>query len=175
MTKKYTNAFSAIHWIHAAILIFILIGALLNLPELPDKGGDLSPFKGHMILGFLATLIVIVRLIMLKKQPELEPLKMDTFRENIVRWNHRLIYLFILLTGISGMVTAKSANLGQVLIFGENPSVYTGPDGITALFSTIHTISAYTLGILIVMHIIGTVLYIMKTKENILKRVGFGK
>jgi len=134
MTKKYTNAFSAIHWIHAAILIFILIGALLNLPELPDKGGDLSPFKGHMILGFLATLIVIVRLIMLKKQPELKPLKMDTFRENIVHWNHRLIYIFILLTGISGMATAKSANLGQVLIFGENPSVYTGPDGITALF-----------------------------------------
>jgi len=134
MTKKYTNAFSVIHWIHAVILIFILIGALLNLPELPDKGEDLSPFKGHMILGFLATLIVIVRLIMLKKQPELKPLKMDTFRENIVHWNHRLIYIFILLTGISGMATAKSANLGQVLIFGENPSVYTGPDGITALF-----------------------------------------
>jgi len=175
MTKKYTNAFSAIHWIHAAILIFILIGATLNLPDLPAKGGDLSPFKGHMILGFVATLIVVIRLLMLWKQPKLEPLNMGAFRETIVRWNHRLIYLFILLTGISGMITANSASLGQVVIFGSDPSVYAGPEGITATLGSVHTASAYILMALIAMHVAGTILYMIKTKENILGRVGFGK
>jgi len=175
MTKKYTNAFSAIHWIHAAILIFILIGATLGLPDLPAKGGDLSPFKGHMILGFVATLIVVIRLLMLWKQPKLEPLNMGAFRETIVRWNHRLIYLFILLTGISGMITANSASLGQVVIFGNDPSVYTGPEGITATLGSVHTASAYILMALIAMHVAGTILYMIKSKENILGRVGFGK
>ena len=175
MAKKYTNAFAAIHWIHAVVLILLLIGGILNLPDLPAKGGDISPFKMHMILGFIALFIVVIRLIMLPKQPELQPLDMGEFRETIVRWNHRLIYVFILLTGISGLATANSTNLGQVLIFGSDPSVYGGPDGITATFGTVHTLSAYTLAALIVMHVTGTILYMVKSKENILTRVGFGK
>ena len=175
MTKKYTNSFAAIHWIHAAILAFILIGATLALPDLPAKGGDLSPYKGHMILGFIATAITLIRLSMLRKQPELEPLDMGAFRETIVRWNHRLIYLFLLIVGISGMATAKSTNLGQVLIFGKDPSVYGGPDGITATLGLVHSTSSYILMALIAMHVAGTILYMIKSKENILKRVGFGK
>ena len=175
MTKKYTSTFSAIHWIHAAILIFILLGATFNLPDLPAKGGDLSPFKGHMILGFVATVITLIRLFMLWKQPTLEPLDMGAFRETIVRWNHRLIYLFLILTGVSGLATANSTSLGQVLIFGNDPSVYGGPDGITATLGTIHSISAYTLMALIAMHVAGVIFYMIKSKENILGRVGFGK
>ncbi len=175
MTQKYTNTFSAIHWIHAAILIFILLGATLNLPDLPAKGGDLSPFKGHMILGFIATVITLIRLFMLWKQPTLEPLDMGAFRETIVRWNHRLIYLFLILTGASGLATAKSTNLGEVVIFGNDPSVYNGSDGITATLGTVHSASAYILMALIAMHIAGTILYMIKSKENILGRVGFGK
>ena len=175
MTKKYTNAFSAIHWIHAVILIFVLIGATLTLPDLPAKGGDLSPFKGHMILGFVATAITLIRIFMLRKQPELEPLDMGAFRETIVLWNHRLIYLFLVIVGLSGMATAKSTNLGQVLIFGKEPSVYGGPEGITATLGSVHSASTYILMALIVMHIAGTLLYMVKSKENILGRVGFGK
>ena len=175
MQKNYTKTFSAIHWIHAAIIMFILIGATVNLPELPAKGGDLSPFKGHMIFGFVATFITIIRLLVLRKQPKLEPLNMGALRESLVRWNHRLIYVFLLLTGFSGMVTAKSTNLGQVLIFGKDASVYGGPDGITATLGTIHSVCSYTLMALVVMHIAGTILYMLKTKENILKRVGFAK
>jgi len=175
MTKKYTNAYSAIHWIHAAILLFILIGATLNLPDLPAKGGDLSPFKGHMILGIVASILTVIRLLMLWKQPKLEPLNMGAFRETLVRWNHRLIYLFLILTGASGLATANSTNLGEVVIFGNDPSVYNGPDGITATLGSVHSVSAYILMALIAMHVAGTILYMVKSKENILGRVGFGK
>ena len=175
MKKSYTNIFSAIHWVHAVIIAFILIGATVNLPDLPAKGGDLSAYKGHIILGFVATVMTIVRLLLLRKQPELEPLNFDAFKEKVVRWNHRLIYVFLLLTGISGIVTAKSTNLGEVLIFGGDASAYGGPDGITDIFGAVHSFSAYTLAALIAMHIAGTILYILKNKENIIKRVGFGK
>ncbi len=175
MAKKYTNPFSAIHWTHAAILTFILIGATLNLPDLPAKGGDLSPFKGHMILGIIATAITLIRLLMVWKRPKLEPLDMSAFRETLVRWNHRLIYLFLILTGASGLITANSTNLGEVVIFGNDPSLYGGPDGITATLGAIHSTSAYTLMALIAMHVAGVIFYMIKSKENILGRVGFGK
>ncbi len=173
MKKKYANSFAAMHWIHAIILIFILIGAIVNLPELPPKGGDLTPFKGHMILGAVATLFTIVRLILLLKQPNLEPLNISPLRESIIRWNHRFIYLFLLVTGISGIATVKSANIDKVVIFGKDISLYSGNDGIVSTFAAIHSFSAYTLLALIVMHIAGTLLYMLKTKENILLRVGF--
>ncbi len=175
MRKNYTKTFSAIHWIHAAILIFILIGATVNLPDLPAKGGDLSPFKGHIIFGLVATLLTIIRLLVLWKQPNLEPLNMDAFREMVVRWNHRLIYVFLLLTGISGIATAKSADLGDAIVFANNPLAYGGPDGVTDILGAVHSFSSYTLAALIAMHVIGTILYILKTKKNIMKRVGFGK
>ena len=175
MQKNYTKIFSAIHWIHAAILIFILIAATINLPDLPAKGEDLSPFKGHIIFGLVATVFTIIRLLVLLKQPKLEPLNMDAFRETIVRWNHRFIYIFLLLTGLSGIATAKSTNLGDAIVFANDPMAYGGPDGITDILATIHSFSSYTLAALVAMHIAGTILYIIKSKENILKRVGFGK
>ncbi len=173
ITKKYTNTFSAIHWIHAVIIIMLLVGATLNLPELPNRGADLTPFKGHMILGFFSTILTVIRLILLKKQSKLEPLNMDLFRKSVVAWNHRFIYLFLLLTGVSGMVIAKSTNLGSVVIFGDNPEIYSGSEGIASIFATVHSVSAYILMALVIMHIVGTILYMIKTKENILSRVGF--
>jgi len=171
--EKYTKSFVAMHWIHALLLGFLLIGATLGLPDLPQKGGDLSPFKGHMILGVIAVLIAVLRLILLRKQPEMAPLKVDSFRESVIRWNHRLIYLFVFLAGISGFATAQSASLGQVLIFGSDPSVYTGPGGITETLASIHGASTTILMLLVGMHIAGIISYRLKTGECVVKRMWF--
>jgi cytochrome b561 len=175
MSKKYTNAFSALHWIHAVLLAMLLLGGIMTLPDLPETAAKLAPFKNHMILGFVASLLVLVRIFMLRSQPKLEPLKMSEARQKLVTWNHRLIYVMIAVTGLTGMATAKSASMGQVLLFGAEPSVYGGPEGITATLGMIHTYSAWILGALIVMHVAGTISYMMKTGDNVLKRVGFGQ
>jgi len=175
MKKKYTNLFASIHWIHAAMITFVLVGATVTLPDLPEVAEKLAPFKGHMIFGFIVTLVTFLRIYMVRKQPELEPLDMGTLRELIVTWNHRLIYVMLVVVGLSGMATAKSANIGQILIFGQDPSVYTGPGGITATLASIHSASTTLLMLLIAMHVAGTLLYMIKSRENILKRVGFGQ
>jgi len=181
MKTKYTNAFATLHWVHAVLITLLLIGGTFNLPDLPELtkdlaklGSQLAPFKQHMILGFIATALIVIRLWMLRKQPQLEPLKVNPLRQSIIAWNHRLIYLFLIITGLSGMATAKSASVGQVLIFGKGASAYTGPEGITATLASVHSVSATILMVLIAMHVAGT-LYYMATKENVLKRVWFGK
>jgi len=175
MAKKYTNLFSAIHWIHAAMIAAVLLGALLALPALPEIGGDLSPFKNHMIMGFAVTVVTFLRLYLVRKQPELEPLKVDAFRQAVVTWNHRLIYLMLVVVGLSGMATAQISNIGQVLFFGADVSAYAGPGGLVATLGAVHTYGAWILGALIVMHVAGTISYIIKTGDNVLKRVGFGQ
>ena len=171
MQKKYTKSFALIHWIHAILITLVLVGGLINLPDLPKSGEELQPFKMHIIMGVLVFVVLIIRVILLKKQPTLEPLDVNKSREFFINLNHRLIYIFITLTAISGIATAKSANIGQVVIFGKDPSVYTGANGITAIFAQIHTISAYTLLVLIIMHILGVISYIAKGNKEIIKRV----
>jgi cytochrome b561 len=173
MAKKYTNLFSAIHWIHAVMIAFVLTGALLTLPDLPDTAQALAPFRGHLIFGFVVTLVTFVRIYRVRKEPALEPLHVSSLRQNLITWNHRLIYLFLVVVGLSGMATAQSAQIGQVLIFGQDPSVYSGPGGITAVLANVHSFAAYGLIALILMHVAGTVAYALKTGENVLARVGF--
>lgn len=175
MAKKFTNLFASIHWIHAAMITFVLIGATLTLPSLPETAEGLAPFRGHMIFGFVISFVTLIRIIMVLRQPTLEPLDMGSFREAIVRWNHRLIYLLLVVVSLSGMATSKIASIGQVVIYGEDPSVYTGPGGMTATLGMVHTYSAWLLAALILMHVGGVLSYMIKSKDNILRRVGFGQ
>ncbi len=168
--QKYSKKFALLHWIHAILIALVLIGGLVNLPNLPQNGTELAPFKMHMIMGFLVFILLLVRFFMVKKELKLEPIYNDK-KEILVNLNHKLIYIFIALSAISGAATAKSANIGQVLIFGKEPSVYSGPGGITAILGQIHTISAYTLLALIIMHIVGVVSYAIAKDRNIIKRV----
>ncbi len=181
MKTKYTNAFAALHWVHAVLITLLLIGGTFNLPDLPELtkdltklGTQLAPFKNHIILGLLTSLLVLVRLLMLWKQPKLEPLKVNPMRQNLITWNHRLIYLFLILTGASGIATASSANVGDVTLWGSSPSYYSGPEGITDILASVHGASTTILMLLIAMHVAGTLAYTM-TKENVLKRMGFGE
>ena len=169
--QKYTKSFALIHWIHAILIALVLVGGLVNLPDLPKSGSELEPFKMHMIMGAIVFVVLIIRVILLKKQPELEPLNVNQTREFFIKLNHRLIYIFIALSAISGAATAKSANIEQVVIFGKEPSLYSGAEGLTSIFAQIHTFSAYILLALIVMHILGVISYIAKGNKDILKRV----
>jgi len=171
--EKYNKSFVAMHWIHGLAIAFVLVAATATLPDLPKNAADLAPFKGHMIFGAVVTLLTIARIYMISRHQELKALDIGTIRASIVRWNHRLIYLTLLVVGASGVATVKSANIDKVLILGEDPSLYLGPDGITQSFGVIHSVSTTLLMVLIAMHIAGVVSYRLKTKECILKRMWF--
>ncbi len=175
MSKKYTNLFASIHWLHAAMIAAVLIAGWTTLPHLPKISEDISIFHNHLIMGFAVTVVTFVRLYFLRKQPELEPLKVSTFRQSVITWNHRLIYLVLVLVGLTGMATAQLSNMGQVLLFGQDVSVYTGPDGIAGTLGMVHTYGTYILAGLILMHVAGTIYYLIKTGDNVLARVGFGR
>jgi len=169
----YTKSFVAMHWIHGLLIGFILVAAKANMEHLPEAGGDLSQYKGHIILGLVASVLTLVRIYMATKQPEQPPLNMSQARQKLATWIHRLIYVALLATGITGVATAKSANLGDVVLFGADPSVYTGASSITKTLAEAHEASTTALIILIALHIIGVIAYQAQGKGDIIKRMWF--
>jgi cytochrome b561 len=173
--KKYSNLLASIHWIHAALLLVLLLTGGLILSNMPNTAEKIGSLQGHMLLGFAAGIIAIVRLILVLKSPKLTPLNVSAGRMQIIAWNHRLIYLFIFLVALSGMAAAKLSGTGDIVFFGKEGELFANMSALAENAKWVHMVSTKILMALIVMHIAGIVSYIIKTKENVLKRVGFGQ
>ncbi len=141
------------------------------MPDLPKAGGDLSPYGVHMIIGAIATMLLLIRWFMSHSQSHFT--LYETSKQKLVDWNHKLIYLFILITGLSGVGMAKVSNLGTVAVFGGDASSYTGPTPLVNTFAQVHSVSTTILMVLIAMHVVGVILYLIQTKTNIIQRIWY--
>jgi len=162
-----------IHWIHAALIAFVLLSGGLILSEMPNNVDKIGSLKVHMILGVLITVITLVRLFKISKHPEMKPLEVGTGREQIIKWNHRLIYLMLIIVGLSGMVAANTSGLGDIVFFGKEAELYADATSLSKLAGGVHAVATKLLMALIVMHVAGIISYMIKTKKNVLKRMWF--
>ena len=171
--EKYSKCMVRIHWIHAALIAFVLLSGGLILSEMPNNIDKIGSLKGHMLLGVLITVITFVRLFKVSKHPEMKPLGVGTGREQIIKWNHRLIYLMLIIVGLSGMVAANTSGLGDIVFFGKEAELYADATSLSKLAGGVHAVATKLLMALIVMHVAGIISYVIKTKENVLKRMWF--
>ncbi len=171
--EKYSKCMVRIHWIHGALIAFALLSAGLVLSEMPDNVEKIGSLKLHMLLGIFITFITFVRIFKIRNHPEMKPLSVGASRENIIKWNHRLIYLFLIIVGLSGVIAAKTSGLGDIVFFAKEAELYADATSLSKLAGTVHAVSTKLLMALIVMHVAGIVSYVIKTKENVLKRMWF--
>ncbi len=173
--SKYSKKFVTLHWIHGVIIAFLLIGASLNLPELEVKMSldQLLQFKMHIIIGIVATLLTVIRVLLAKgEKSKIEPLYSVGFKKILANANHILIYITLFIVGISGVLTASSANIGEIAIFGKDLSIYKITEN-TELFGEVHEFATTALIVLIVMHIVGVIGYRISTKKCAVDRMKF--
>jgi cytochrome b561 len=171
--EKYSKCMVRIHWIHAALIAFVLLSGGLILSEMPNNVDKIGSLKGHMILGALITVITFVRLFKVSKHHEMKPLEVGAGREQIIKWNHRLIYLMLIVVGLSGMIAANTSGLGDIVFFGKEAELYADATSLSKLAGSVHAVATKLLMALIVMHVAGIISYMIKTKENVLKRMWF--
>jgi cytochrome b561 len=171
--EKYSKCMVRIHWIHGALISFVLLSGGLILSNMPDNADKIGSLKGHIIMGLLITIITLVRIVKVRKHPEMKPLSVGEGREKIIKWNHRLIYIMLLIVGISGMVAAKTSGVGDIVFLGKQAELYADATSFSKLAGGVHAVATKLLMALIVMHVAGIVSYALKTKENILKRMWF--
>lgn len=170
MEKSYSKLAVLLHAVQGVLIVFVLATGTFILSEMPNTLDKLDNFKIHMILGLVILVLTIVRFFIVRKQ-NLEPLLMTPFRAKVMKINHTLIYIVLMLVAISGIALAKGTGLGEMVFFGVNGELYNSfkefPMGIA------HGILTKILIVLIVMHIIGVVSYKVKTDSKILKRMWF--
>lgn len=171
MITKYNISAILLHWIIGLLLIFILISGTFILSEIPNTIEKISNFRVHMILGMVITILSVIRIINIIKSKKTDDLQMSKFRLKLLKINHILIYIVVLAIGFSGILLAKSAGLGDIVFFGLNNELYESFKDYSV--GKIHSFLTKVLVFLIVTHILGVLLYSIKNKINITKRMWF--
>ncbi len=171
MPTQYNKSAIVLHAFQGLLILFVLATGTFVLSYMPNDIEKLSSFKIHIILGLIIMFLIIIRIINIIKHPKLEPLKISSFREKMIKFNHISIYIVLLLVGITGILLAKGSGIGEMVFFGVNIEFYDSFKGFGV--GKAHAILTKVLPFLIVMHIVSVFSYKFKTKENILKRMWF--
>jgi len=169
LNKRYNNSAVILHWVSGLLILFVLLTGTFVLSEMPNTLEKINSFRVHMILGIVITLLTIVRIIVIAKSKQLEPLKVNSFRAKLIKFNHVAIYIVLLLIGLSGVLLAKGSGLGEIVFFGLDAELYNSFKDYGA--GIVHGFLTKLLLFLIAMHLVGVFSYKLKTKESILKRM----
>jgi cytochrome b561 len=172
---RYNNISVILHWLLAAMLILALFMGATVLAEIPNSDPEkLSSLKGHMILGFIITLFMIVRLVV--KMKTVNPPQMDSgnaLRDRIGYSLHNALYLLVILMGISGFGIAVLAGIPDAILGVAGATL---PETFNELLPRLaHGVIAKLIMGLVALHVIAAIYHQFILKDNILARMKFGK
>jgi len=167
--KKYHPALVALHW-----LIVILIFTNVFLAGAAEDGGSLAGIpviNFHMTLGITILLLMIVRLVVRLSFPR--PARADTgnaLLNKFGEFTHWMLYLLAIAMPVTGIILASETN-NLARLFGQvasQPAVRFG-------VGRIHGLIWALLFLLLLLHIGAAMYHQFFIKDNLLKRMSFGK
>jgi len=172
--SKYNNPQVALHWLTAAVIMFLLVTGTLVLANIentdPNKVNNL---RIHMLLGGLAFVLVLARIAWRAKTPQPAHLQTgNALLDKLGVATHYVLNLTALLIAISGVSLAIFSGLINVVFFGLG----TLPeDFFDYVPRYVHGISTKVMIALIALHIMGGLYHALIIKDSIFRRMWFGK
>lgn len=171
LTARYDKRVVIIHWL-TLILILILFPMGKIMEEMsPAEKMDL--LKVHVILGDLVFLLTIWRSYLYFKAPR--PAHIQTgakWNDNLAVFIQRGFYILLIAVCVFGMMTLGTGGYVEVFQGGDVSSIKPHSE-IPALIG--HNISAMLIMLLMVMHLIGVIRHVVRTKERIIQRMSLKK
>lgn len=165
-TFRYAKPQIAIHWLAAILIAFLLVTGTLVLADLPNTVQKIGNLRIHMILGGLAGLLVITRIILRKRLPAPPPLR----GEKLAKLGHMALNLVILLLVFSGvMLGIQSGTFDAVFGSGVLPE-----DFKQFTPRKIHGLASRLAMGLIALHILAALYHQLIVKDGLLSRMAFG-
>jgi cytochrome b561 len=163
---RYAKPQIAIHWLAAALIAFLLVTGTFVLADLPNTAQKIGNLRIHMILGGLAGLLVIGRIILRKRSPVPPPVA----GQKLAKLGHMALNLVVLLMVISGVILAlRSGTFDAVFGNGVLPESFRnfGP-------RRIHGIASRVAMGLIALHVLAALYHQFIVKDGLLARMGLG-
>lgn len=166
-TFRYAPSQIAVHWLAAALIVFLLLTGTFVLAELPNTADKAGNFRIHMILGALAAVLVVVRVLLRRRKPQPPAVVAE-------RWAHLghmgLNLLVVLLAGSGVVLALQSGVLAAVLGSAPLPESL---DGRT--LRKVHGLLSRLLMALVAVHVLAALYHQWVVKDNLLLRMRPGK
>lgn len=172
-TFRYAKPRIAIHWLAALLIVFMLATGSLVLAELPNTAQKIGNLRTHMILGGLAGLLVLIRIVLGRVYPAPTAVAGDKpgrIGHRIGHIGHVLLNLIILFMAMSGMLLAfQSGALDAVFFGGVLPEDFKSftPRQVHGILSRV------AMG-LIALHVLAALYHQFIVKDRLLSRMGLG-
>lgn len=164
---RYAPSQIAVHWLAAALIAFLLVTGTFVLAELPNTGAKIGNFRIHMILGALAALLVVARLVLRRTKPRPPPV----VAEKWARLGHMGLNLLVLLMAVSGVVLAVQGGVLDAVL-GSAPL----PDSLEGWTSRkVHGLLSRLLMALVAVHVLAALYHQWIVKDGLLLRMRPGK
>ena len=162
---KYNNPQVALHWLTAAVILFMLVAGALGLANMentdPDKIGAL---RIHMTLGGLVFMLTLGRILWRAKTEQPEHIQSgNAFMDKLGVAMHYVLNLLALVIAVSGLSLAIAAGLPDVVFFGQGTLPESFFDFVPRY---VHGISTKLMMGLIFLHLVGGTYHYITTKTN---------
>lgn len=164
---RYATSQIAVHWLAAALIVFLLLTGTFVLAELPNTADKTGNFRIHMILGALAAGLVVARMVLRRVKPR----PPAVVAEKWAQLGHMGLNLLVLLLAMSGMVLAlQSGVLAAVLGSAPLPESL---DGLT--LRKVHGLLTRLLMALVAVHVLAALYHQWVVKDGLLLRMRPGR
>ena len=172
---KYDRVMVVLHWLLALGLIAQLgLGVWMeDIPKDPP-GIRAQWFNLHKSIGICLGLLILWRLgWRVTHSVPAPPLGVSPFLQKLGNWNHRLLYVCMVVLPVSGFM-GSSFSPYPVKFFGMAlPKLWeASPEG-KEFFGELHEISADVLMILIALHVIAALWHQFVKRDGLLSRMGW--
>lgn len=170
--EKYTLSMRVVHWI-MSLLIIILLGVGLWMTGLPnDYPGKYDYYALHKSFGVVALVLVLLRLsIRMRSQIPALPKKIIKFDANLSKITILVLYICMFAMPLSGYLMSNFAGY-PVPFFGmELPSFVEKNPDVAKFFREVHGYAGYTLIVMILLHVAGSVKHLAVEKVNLFRRM----
>ena len=164
---RYNPIAVTLHW----LTVLLMFGAVTLVPE--EEGGfrSASPIDIHMVLGVLLALVLIARLIVrfTTKRPAWASAG-NKFLDFVGEATHYGLYFFAFMILAGGAAIAMQRNLLGYLL-GSGSASGMGE----SLIGAFHVLGWFFAFLLILLHVGAALYHQFILKDNLMKRMWFGK
>ncbi len=156
---KYPLTSRMLHWLMAALIIFMLaLGSYMTEFLSKESVNRSEVYNLHKSFGVMVLILVLIRIInRLFKTPPALPSSISPLEKNLAHLGHFALYILMLLTPISGYLTSVSFGF-PVHFFGiELPALVEKNFDHGKIFAEAHEVLSYSLLAVVIIHILAVI------------------
>lgn len=167
--QKYPKALIFIHWL-TVVLLAIEFYAGITMEEYEFNEANMNRYRFHALLGVALLLLTLVRLIIKKKNKDNLPEEITYYSDMHKKFIHLvqfLIYAILLIAPVIGFIMVYQTGALDYDLGGPFPE----GAHFNETLEELHKFLVFLLAGLVGIHVAGIIMYNLKNKENLIKRM----